>query len=457
MTALSPDIFRTYDIRAIADTQLNDEAVVLIANALTHTLNGLNQRQLIIGRDGRLSSPRIFKTLCDALLALGVDVIDVGVLPTPLLYYACNTLDARSAIMITASHNPAEYNGIKLLFDRNVSSSEAIKGLYDLALKPAPKAKTPGQYTRVDTIIKNYCQSVMSRITLENPPKVVIDYSNGATCLVAPQLFRALGCEVIDLYENLDGHFPNHEPEPTQPKNLADLIQKVKDEQADLGIAFDGDGDRMVAVTNEGEMIFPDRMLALFAQDTLKKMPGKPIVYDVKCSYLLKRIIEEADGEPVLSATGHTLIKGLAKKVGAALAGEMSGHFIFYDRWFDFDDGIYAGVRFLELLNTQSMDEIKARLIQTAATPEIQMPVAESDKAHIMSALSNLKLEGATMITVDGVRAEWPDGFALVRPSNTTPCLVFRFEASDQKKLERLIGEFKQAIMKLLPELSLPF
>lgn len=457
MTSTLPaSIFRAYDIRGIAETELTDPNLVEIARGITHKLHALKQTQLIIGRDGRLSSPRLFDTLSKAFITNGIDVIDIGIVPTPVFYFACHTLSASSGIMITASHNPAQYNGIKFLITRGVLSPQEIQSLYTLALKPLDKSEA-GSITIVDNINEQYQKALLDNIQLKQKPRVVIDYSNGATTTIAPSLFRALGCDVIDINNRLDGNFPSHPPEPTQPDNLKALMAAIKTHEAEWGIAFDGDGDRVVIVQANGEMIYPDRLLALFAEELLKINPHRAVVYDVKCSYQLKTIIENNNGISVMSPTGHTLIKRRGKETNAILAGEMSGHFIFYDRWYDFDDGLYTAARFLELLNTLSKNDITSRLINTKATPEIQLAVHENDINEITNRLTAITFKDASISLIDGLRADFDNGFALVRKSNTSNYLVFRFEAETESQLKSIIDEFKREARRLIPELELNF
>ncbi|MGH8543649.1 MAG: phosphomannomutase/phosphoglucomutase [Gammaproteobacteria bacterium] len=456
-----PDsIFRAYDIRGIVAETLTEEAVYKIGLALGSEASDLGQAEVVVARDGRVSSPVLAATLQRGLRDSGRNVIDIGMVPTPVLYFATHYLNTQSGIMLTGSHNPPNYNGLKIVMGGQALSGEAITSIRDRIRR---QAFTLGAGTVVtQDVVPAYVQQVTDSIgvSLSNGLKLVVDCGNGVPGMLAPRLMTALGHDVIELYCEVDGSFPNHHPDPAQPDNLRDLIAAVKAERADLGLAFDGDGDRLGVVDGEGNIIWPDRQMMLFARDVLARNPGKEIIFDVKCSRHLRRIIEEHGGKPVMWKTGHSLIKAKMRVSDAPLAGEMSGHIFFKERWYGFDDALYAAARLLEILvqDGRPPAQVFAELPGGLATPELKIDMPESDHARFMARLcGGAVFEGAEITLVDGLRVDWPDAWGLIRPSNTTPCLVLRFEGDNPAALERVQTEFRHRIHALDPGLQLPF
>jgi phosphomannomutase/phosphoglucomutase len=461
---VSRHIFRAYDIRGVVDETLTEETVKLIGKAIGTVALSKNQEYIIVGRDGRLSGERLSLALTQGLLSTGVHVVDIGMVPTPLVYFSTHVLplcgvDTSSGVMLTGSHNPANYNGLKIMIAGETLSGEGILNLYACICARAFKLGD-GQY-QMKNIAPEYSQAILSDIKLSKPLKVVIDCGNGIAGNVAPALLSALNCSVIPLYCEVDGRFPNHHPDPSQPKNLQDLIQAIKQHKADIGLAFDGDGDRLGVVTNQGEIIWPDRVLMLYAQAILAKHPRAEIVYDVKCSKHLTDVILEAGGLPSMNQTGHSFMKAKMKASGALLGGEMSGHFFFQDRWYGFDDAIYAACRLLEILSSNALDVSKlfARLPNSINTPEINMAISDEKKFDFVNQLKQYlaAIPDSKLITIDGLRVELETGWGLVRASNTTPNLVLRFEAQTQAELSRIQDLFKQAMQKIEPNLLFAF
>lgn len=456
---ISPSIFRAYDIRGVVGPEINANNVYALGLALGDIALEKNQKKFIVGRDGRLSSPEISHMLIDGLLEAGCDVIDIGMIPTPVLYFATHILGTGTGVMITGSHNPKQYNGFKIMIDGETLYGDAIQAIYQRIIKGKISKHQKGTYAKQD-MQEQYLKKITEQIKLRRPLKIVIDSGNGVTGQLAPRLFTELGCKVVPLYCEIDGHFPNHHPDPTVPKNLEMLIQTVKTENADLGIAFDGDGDRLGLVTNQGEIIWPDKQLLLFAQDVLSRHPNAPIIYDVKCTRLLKELITNAGGKPIMSQTGHSLIKAALKKENAPLAGEMSGHIFFKEDWYGFDDGLYSAARLLKILAAQkkSISELFSQFPVMANTPEIAIPVDESKKFAIIQNLQqNAHFPEAEISTIDGIRADFANGWGLIRASNTTPTLVCRFEANDEQALEKIQQLFHDQLTALAPEIKLPF
>lgn len=456
---ISPSIFRAYDIRGVVDQELSTDAVYAVGLALGNKAYAQQQTRFIVARDGRLSGPALSTALTAGLRASGCDVTDIGMVPTPLLYFATHTIGTGTGVMLTGSHNPAQYNGIKMLIAGDTLHTDAITDLYTRIHTQQLMTRTPGDYKTHD-IHETYLTAVLDRIQLQRSFRVVVDCGNGVAGELAPLLLKKLGCEVVPLFCEIDGTFPNHHPDPMVPKNLTTLIATIKNEQADLGLAFDGDGDRLGLVTETGEIIWPDKQLMLFAQDVLKHHPNATIVYDVKCTRLLTELIQTCQGKALMSPTGHSLIKAAMKKTQAPLAGEMSGHMFFNDNWYGFDDALYCAARLLKLISQQplSVSQLFAQFPQTVNTPELPITVSEEEKFGLIKIFQEqLQFPGAEVITIDGIRVDFPNGWGLIRASNTTPTLVTRFEADNQKTLEAIQTQFKTQLITLAPHLKLPF
>jgi phosphomannomutase/phosphoglucomutase len=457
---ISAGIFRAYDIRGVVGKTLTVHSVHEIGRATGSEAKERGQSGIIVGRDGRLSSPELADALIAGLRASGCDVVDIGLVATPVLYFATYHLETGSGVMVTGSHNGPEYNGLKIVIDNETLSGEAIQSLRRRI--ESGKLNSGQGGLRSADITADYLRRVTENIpvALGGAFKVVVDCGNGAAGGIAPQVYRALGHDVIELYCEIDGSFPNHHPDPSQPENLQALKAKVKETQADIGFAFDGDGDRLGVVDGEGNIIWPDRQLMLFARDVLGRNPGAPVIYDVKCSRYLKAIIEMSGGKPMMWKTGHSLIKNKMKEINAPLAGEMSGHIFFKERWYGFDDAIYAGARMLEILAGLKARpaEVFADLPGGVSTHELRIPLPEKYHAQFMQAMKKkMSFPGAEITDVDGIRADFPDGWGLVRPSNTSPCLIARFEAEDKNALEKIQKEFRDLIRSITPDLKLPF
>lgn len=457
--AIDPTIFRAYDIRGVVDQSLTPEIVFIIGQALGSIVREQGGQQMTIARDGRLSGPSLSRALADGLMAAGCDVVDIGMVPTPLLYYATTLFNEHSGVMLTGSHNPHNYNGLKIVINGLTFAGEAIQALYQRIVQ-ARFTQGAGKYTCYD-VTDHYLAAVCDPIHLARPLSIVIDAGNGVTGHIAPQLFRRLGCKVHELYCDIDGHFPNHHPDPSHAENLAALRTAVLDHQADIGIAFDGDGDRLGVVTSTGEIILADRLLMLFAQTVLAKQPQATIIYDVKCTQHLEAVIRDHGGRPLMWKTGHAMIKEKMNEIGAPLAGEMSGHFFFKDRWHGFDDGLYAAVRLLEILASQPMSSASlfSRIPNSVNTPELKVSVAETEKFSLMQQLIAKAHfpQAKDIITLDGLRVNFAQGWGLVRPSNTSPYLILRFEALDDAALMQIQQQFKQWLLSVKPNLVLPF
>lgn len=455
---LPQSIFRTYDIRGIVGRTLTPEIVYDIGLAIGSEAWECGEQTLVVGRDGRLSSPQLADALIAGLRASGRNVINLGRVPTPLVYFATHYLSARSGVMITGSHNPVDYNGLKIVIKGETLAQEAIQGLYQRIIKKE-FTRGAGSLTAQD-LVADYLARVCTDVRVRRPLKVVVDCGNGVAGEVAPALLRNLGCEVIALYCDVDGQFPNHHPDPSQPENLRDLIAAVKRNHADVGLAIDGDGDRLGVVDSRGQIIWPDRQLMLYAIDVLKSNPGAQIIYDVKCSRNLQDVIAAHGGRPVMWKSGHSVLKAKLKEDGALLAGEMSGHIFFNDRWFGFDDACYTAARLLEILSESERSSAEAfDLIPDAiSTPELRLDMAEGAHYVFMERIrKEVKFPDAELITIDGVRAEFADGWGLVRASNTTPCLTLRFEADNAAALDRIKQLFRKVLMGLDASLKLPF
>ncbi|MCC2666641.1 MAG: algC [Gammaproteobacteria bacterium] len=458
MAFIDPSIFRAYDIRGIVGDTLTEENVYTIGQVLGSLVIEKGERSMLVGRDGRLSGPSLVSALCSGILATGCDVIDLGRVPTPLLYYAAHVSETRSGVMLTGSHNPSNYNGLKMMINGQTLAEAEIKNIYHCIIENHFLSGT-GKLSTLE-IIQRYIAHIVRDFKLTRPLKVVVDCGNGIAGAVAPQLFRQLGCEVHELFCDVDGRFPHHHPDPSQLKNLQDLIHTVKKTQSHVGLAFDGDGDRLGVVTNRGDVIWPDRQLMLFSKEVLSRLPGAKIIYDVKCTHHLAKFIRDHQGEPVMWKTGHSLIKSKSAEIQAALAGEMSGHIFFKDQWYGFDDAIYAGVRLLKILadTEQTCAELFDAIPDSINTPELKIDVDENEKISLMEKLiKQANFTSAEHITIDGLRVNFSDGWGLIRSSNTTPCLVLRFEAESEKVLLRIQEAFRQLLLSVKPELVLPF
>lgn len=455
---VSKEIFRAYDIRGIVGKTLNPEAVQLIGQAIGSEALSAGQDTVIVARDGRLSGPELIQSLITGITRSGCKVINIGMVPTPMLYFACNTLASKSGVMLTGSHNPANYNGLKIVINGETLSGERIQGLYQRIVK---NNFIEGEGSVEEQEIKQaYFKQVLDDVVLATSIKVVVDCGNGVAGMAVPELLSELGCDVVPLYCDVDGHFPNHHPDPSKPENLAKLIETVKETNADIGLAFDGDGDRLGVVSNKGKIIWADRLLMLFAKDLLVRTPGADIIFDVKCSRNLSTLISELGGRPMMWKTGHSFIKAKLKETNAALAGEMSGHIFFNDRWFGFDDALYSAARLLEILTTEqgSSDEIFATLPEDISTPEINIQVPENLKFGIIAELQKKGQFGKGKITtIDGIRVDFPKAWGLIRASNTTPCLVARFEAQNEEAFGQIKELFKKQLLNIDSNLQLTF
>lgn len=454
------EIFRAYDIRGVVGKSLTTEIVEAIGSALGTTVLARGETAIVVARDGRLSGPSLIDALSKGILSTGCNVVDIGMVPTPVLYFATHYLQIPSGVMITGSHNPPDYNGLKMMVGGKALYGDGILGLLAL-IKKSDFSRGMGQKIEKN-IIDSYIKAIKKDITLSKPLKIVVDAGNGVTGDIVAPLFKALGCQVIPLFCEVDGYFPNHHPDPGQPKNLEDLITAVQSHQADIGLAFDGDGDRLGVVDNFGKIIWPDRLLILFAKAILEKNPQAKIIYDVKCTRHVAAVVESLGGQPLMWKTGHSLIKAKMQETGALLAGEMSGHLFFKDRWFGFDDALYAGARLLEILSEQNTDVTAAKLFGTLPdsinTPELLISVTEQTKFESVQQLIALaRFQDAAISTIDGLRVDFKDGFGLVRPSNTGPNLILRFEGDTSVALERIQSQFRKLLIDIGPQWELPF
>ena len=441
---LDPGIFRAYDIRGITRSNLTDDVCYWIGRAFAAEARSQNQQAAAIGRDGRLSSPGIALALGQGLVDGGMSVTDIGQVPTPVLYYATHALKTGTGIMITGSHNPPEYNGLKMMIGGTTLAEDLIQVLYR-RLQDSTLSTGKGALGYAD-LGADYVEAALNTTKLDRPLKVAVDCGNGVAGELGPKLISALGCEVIPLFCEIDGTFPNHHPDPAEPENLQDLITAVQQQSADVGLAFDGDGDRLGVVTPKGEIIWPDKMMMLFAQDIIARNPQTPVIFDVKCSTHLERVITEAGGNPIMWKTGHSHIKAKTKQTQAALAGEFSGHICFGERWYGFDDALYTAARLLELLSQTELDvdAVFAQYPTTYSTPEIKIHTTETRKFEVMDELaSSGDFADGRMTTIDGIRVDFDDRWGLIRPSNTSPVLSLRFEADSAAALERVQDEFQ--------------
>ncbi|MCB5363486.1 phosphomannomutase/phosphoglucomutase [Pusillimonas sp. CC-YST705] len=451
-------VFKAYDIRGIVPDQLNNRFAQLLGRALAQQAKKAGVSTLVVGYDGRLSSPTLSTALQEGIMAGGVDTLDLGMVPTPLVYFAAHTQKTGSGVAITGSHNPPQYNGFKMMVGGITLHGPLVQELKHIMLDPG-EGEGGGSRRQLD-IVPAYIQRIVEDVKLARPMKIAIDCGNGVAGAVAPQLFEALGCEVDTLFCEVDGRFPNHHPDPADPHNLEDLIRHVQQTDCEIGLAFDGDGDRLGVVTKTGEIIWPDRQMILYARDILSRQPGATIIYDVKCSRHLGESIRQAGGEPLMWQTGHSMIKAKLAETGAPLAGEMSGHTFFKERWFGFDDGLYTGARLLEILaRDANPTAVLEALPKDISTPELKLEMQEGQPHALIRELqSNGRFPTAQALnTIDGVRAEYADGFGLARASNTTPVVVLRFEAETQEALARIQAEFRAALTPLAGEARLPF
>ena len=457
-TTVPAEIFRAYDIRGIVGATLTPSIVRAVGRALGTLALEAGGTTIAVGRDGRLSGPELSAALAEGIAASGANVFDVGMVPTPVTYFAAHHLGCGSAVMLTGSHNPPDYNGIKMVIAGDTLAGDAIQDLRK-RIESGRVATGTGRIERRD-VAEAYLARIAGDVKLSRPMKIAIDCGNGVTGDLAPKLFRLLGCEVTALFSEIDGHFPNHHPDPSKPGNLADLIIALKHSDAELGLAFDGDGDRLGVVTKDGKIIYPDRQLMLYANDVLSRNPGATIIYDVKCTRLLGPWIEQHGGVPLIWKTGHSFIKAKLKETGAPLAGEMSGHTFFKERWYGFDDALYVGARLLEIVSREGdASAVLNALPDSPSTPELNWKLSEGEPHALIEKLqAGAPFPNAERIlAIDGVRAEYKDGFGLARASNTTPVIVLRFEADTEQALARIQGEFRTALQRLKPGAPLPF
>ncbi|TFH88323.1 phosphomannomutase/phosphoglucomutase [Billgrantia azerbaijanica] len=459
MSQVPASIFRAYDIRGIVDDTLTEASVEQIGRAIGSEAAARGESTVVVARDGRLSGPRLQAALTRGLTATGREVIDIGMVPTPVLYFATHVLEGTaSGVMVTGSHNPPDYNGFKIVLGGETLSGEAITALYR-RIDSGDLVEGEGR-VREEDVRDAYLERIVGDVTLARPIKAVVDCGNGVAGELGPKLVAALGAETVPLFAEIDGTFPNHHPDPGKPENLQDLIRTVKETGADIGLAFDGDGDRLGVITPSGALIYPDHLLMAFAEDMLSRNPGARVIFDVKCTGNLAQVVEAAGGTPEMWRTGHSLIKARMKETGAALAGEMSGHIFFQERWYGFDDGLYGAARLLEILSKQAVDAdaFFAHFPQDIGTPEINVHVTDETKFDLVERLAREGDFGETGVktTLDGIRVDYPDGWGLCRASNTTPVLVLRFEGKSDAALARIRDRFADALKQVDPSLSLP-
>ena len=451
---MNKNIFREYDIRGVYPIDLNEDIYFEIGNAIASKCKQLSIDSIVLGRDGRLSGKSLMNALENSLINNGINIENIGIVTSPLLYYAAKKHSSKSGIMVTGSHNPKEYNGIKMIIDDEPVSGKEIFELIGIP----NNATIKGTASVNEDVIDNYIEEVKSKsIQSKNEIKVVIDCGNGAAGVIAPKLFTALGFNVVEIYSEVDGNFPNHHPDPGNPENLKDLSDKVLSEKANIGLAFDGDGDRLGVVDNKGKIIPQDKFLMLLAKDILKNSPQAKIIFDVKCTNRLKDVILGYGGEPIMSPTGHFHIKKMLRKTNAHLAGEMSGHIFFNDDWYGFDDAHYSGFRLIKILieNESELSELLAEFPDGFTTPEINLDVDEDKKFQIVDEFKkSASFENASVSMLDGLRVEYEDGWGLLRASNTTPKLVLRFEGTSQKSLDDIIRKFNDEFQKVHPNLD---
>jgi len=456
---VNPSIFKAYDIRGVVPSTLTEEVAYHLGHAFGTHAAAHGETVVAVGRDGRLSGPALSQALIRGLVDVGVQVIDIGAVTTPMLYFAASTLCA-SGIQVTGSHNPKDYNGFKMVLGGRAIYGDEIQALRTIMQNETWVLKSGGSVKQVD-VTADYQARIVSDIRLQRPMKIVVDCGNGIAGATAPSIFRAIGCEVIELFSEVDGNFPNHHPDPSKLDNLKDLLHALKSSDAEIGLAFDGDGDRLGIVTKDGNIIFPDRQMALFAQDVLSRVPGGTIVFDVKCSQRLAPAIRQAGGEPLMFKTGHSLIKAKMKEINSPLGGEMSGHIFFKERWFGFDDGTYAGCRLLEIVSKSADASAVLNALPTSfSTPELNVACAEGEPHRVSAALLDLAASGnlpspafkPEVCAIDGLRIDWIDGFGLIRASNTTPVLVLRFEGHTPEALSRIEKDMLVLLRTVKPD-----
>lgn len=456
--AVPPEIFKAYDIRGVVGKTLTASVVRAIGQALGGLARERGADTFAVGRDGRLSGPELLDALTLGLRAAGANVIDVGMVTTPMTYFAAHHLHTGCSVMVTGSHNPPDYNGLKMVVAETTLSGDDIQAVR-MRIERGNLARGAGAY-RTQDISEAYFDRIVGDVKLARPLKIAVDCGNGVAGAYAPTLFRRLGCDVVELFCDVDGRFPNHHPDPSQPKNLQDLIARLKEGDCELGFAFDGDGDRLGVVTKQGDIIYADRQLMLFAADLLARVPGATVIYDVKSTRNLKPWITKHGGVPLLWKTGHSLIKSKMKEVGAALAGEMSGHTFFGERWYGFDDGLYAGARLLEILSQHAdPGAVLNALPDALSTPELNLACAEGEHHALIARLQKTAVfpTASEIIRIDGLRVEYADGFGLARASNTTPVIVLRFEADNEQAMLRIKDEFRRVLSEVRPDVTLPF
>ncbi len=455
---ISEDIFRAYDIRGVVETALTPDAVQLIGQAFATEALSQNQKTVVIARDGRLSSPELAKRLSQGLREGGCDVIDIGMVPTPVLYYATHNLNTGTGIMVTGSHNPPQYNGLKMSIAGNTMFGDNIKALYQSIIEN--KLNT-GEGTHTEqNVIPDYLDTIVNDIKLEKPLNIAVDCGNGVAGVLATELFTRLGCNVTELFCDVDGNFPNHHPDPSKPENLIDMQNAMKKNALDIGLAFDGDGDRVGILDDKQNILWADRQMMLYSADVLKRKPGALIIFDIKSTSNLGSYIKNLGGNPLMWKTGHSFIKAKMKETGAELAGEMSGHIFFKERWFGFDDGLYSAARMLEIISQhdETSSAIFEALPDSFNTPELQINFEEGEHYKFMNKfIEQANFDDAETVTIDGIRVNYPEGWGLVRPSNTTPCLVLRFEANDETTLNKIQQTFREQLLAVDSNLTLPF
>ncbi len=459
--SISPAIFRAYDIRGVVSESLTPAAVEQIGRAFGSECKERDIPTVVVARDGRLSGPDLIKALSTGIQSTGVNVIDIGMVPTPVLYFATFHLNTGTGIMVTGSHNPPEYNGLKMVVGGDALFGDGITALHTRLVEDnLHTADTAGTFATQD-ILQDYLDRILGDVKLSRPMSIAYDCGNGVAGAAAPQMFDALGCTSSSLFTEVDGNFPNHHPDPAKLENLKDLIAVVKEKKHEVGLAFDGDGDRVGVVDDQGNVIWPDRQMVLFARDVLERNPGARIIYDVKCSKVLPAAITAAGGEPDMWKTGHSFIKARIKETGALLGGEMSGHMFFKERWYGFDDALYAAARLLEILSKtdRPASEIFGEIPNSINTPELNVTLDRDGAQHefVEKFVAGATFDGAKLTTIDGVRADYPDGWGLLRASNTTPSLVIRFEADTDEAMTRIQGEFRQHMQNTDSSVSIPF
>lgn len=459
-SGFSAEVFRAYDIRGIVGKTLTAGLVYDIGRAFGTQARNEECKTVVVGRDGRHSSPELAEALINGIVSTGLDILDLGMVPTPILYFVVQHTEGRTGVMVTGSHNPAEYNGLKMVIKGETLAGSRVARLKQMIEKQDFAVESGGSVDQNSMFVNEYIGIVAEDVHLVRPMKIVIDCGNGVAGEIAPVLFKTLGCEVVELFCDVDGNFPNHHPDPSIPQNLEDLIAAVGQYQADIGIAFDGDGDRLGVVDSSGKIIWPDRLMMLFAKDVLSRKPGAQIVYDVKCSRHLTEQISKYGGRALMWKTGHSFMKAKIKETGAKLAGEMSGHIFFNDRWYGFDDALYSAARLIEILSSDARTsaEIFAEFPESFNTPELLVPMQEGENFDFIEKLfAEAAFKDGKITNIDGMRVDFSDGWGLVRASNTTPSLVVRFEADTEHAMNRIQGEFKKLMTRIEPKLVLPF